>query len=159
MKLIFRNAAFGDLAEIVQMLADDILGSQRECVAERLPDSYSKAFSEIEADPNNELIVAEFDGEVIGTLQLTFTPSISFQGGRRCTVESVRVRADFRGQGYGREMMLWAIARARARKCVLIQLATNIDRTDAHRFYLNLGFNASSVGMKLMLDAPMGKEV
>ena len=83
-----RLATDKDLRDIVRMLADDLLGSQRERYEDPLPESYINAFREIDADPNNELIVAECDGEVIGTLQLTYTPSISFQGGKRCTVPS-----------------------------------------------------------------------
>jgi len=131
------------------MLADDFLGSQRERYEDLLPECYVKAFCEIDADPNNELIVAELDGEVVGTLQLTYTPSISFQGGKRCTVESVRVDEKCRGQGIGREMMLWAVRRAKERGCISMQLTTNNDRVDAHRFYESLGFSKSHLGMKL----------
>jgi ribosomal protein S18 acetylase RimI-like enzyme len=151
MNLKFREATREDLPEIVRMLADDFLGAQRERNENPLPDSYVEAFEEIEADRNNELIVAEKDGAVIGTLQITFTPSISFQGGKRATVESVRVDARFRGQGIGRELMLFAIDRAKAENCVSMQLTTNADRTDAHRFYENLGFQKSHLGMKLSL--------
>jgi Acetyltransferases len=151
MKCLFREAAIHDLPDIVRLLADDFLGQQRERYEDPLPEAYLNAFREIEGDPNNELIVAELDGEVIGTLQLTFTPSISFQGGRRCTVESVRVDEKFRGQGIGREMMLWAIETARAKGCISMQLTTNAERADAHRFYKNLGFTDSHIGMKLKL--------
>jgi ribosomal protein S18 acetylase RimI-like enzyme len=99
MNLKFRQATREDLLEIVRMLADDFLGATRERYENPLPESYVKAFEEIEVDKNNELIVAEKDGEIVGTLQITFTPSISFQGGKRATVESVRVDAQFRGQG------------------------------------------------------------
>lgn len=151
MCLNLRQATFADLREIVRMLTDDFLGQQRERYEDPLPESYIKAFREIEADPNNELIVAELDGDVVGTMQLTFTPSISFQGGRRCTVESVRIDEKYRSKGIGREMMLWAIDRAKEKGCVSMQLTTNSDRTDAHRFYANLGFSASHIGMKLKL--------
>ena len=151
MNLSVRIAIDQDLPAIVHMLADDFLGTQRERVEDPLPESYLKAFREIDADPNNELIVAELDGEVVGTLQLTFTPSLSYQGGKRCTVESVRVDAARRGKGIGRDMMLWAIERAKERGCVSMQLTTNNERTDAHRFYENLDFTASHVGMKLKL--------
>ncbi|HQU93781.1 MAG TPA: GNAT family N-acetyltransferase [Pyrinomonadaceae bacterium] len=149
MKLRFRSAQLADLPTIIRMLADDFLGSQRERCEDPLPESYIKAFREIEADPNNELIVAELEGEVIGTLQLTYTPSISFQGGKRCTVESVRVDEKLRGQGIGREMMQWTIERAKENGCASIQLTTNNDRVDAHRFYESLGFSKSHIGMKL----------
>ncbi|HVE56871.1 MAG TPA: GNAT family N-acetyltransferase [Pyrinomonadaceae bacterium] len=151
MNLKFRQATREDLPEIVRMLADDFLGAQRERYENPLPESYLKAFEEIQIDKNNELIIAELDGAIIGTLQITFTPSISFQGGKRAGVESVRVDEKYRGQGIGRELMLYAINRAREEKCVSMQLTTNADRTDAHRFYENLGFKKSHLGMKLSL--------
>jgi hypothetical protein len=40
---------------------------------------------------------------------------------------------------------------ARARGCVRLQLTTNKNRIDAHRFYKRLGFVASHEGMKLKL--------
>lgn len=151
MNLKFRQATREDLPEIVRMLADDFLGSTRERYENPLPESYVKAFEEIDADKNNELIVAERDGEIVGMLQLTFTPSISFQGGKRATVESVRTDSKYRGQGIGKEMMRWAINRAREEGCISMQLTTNSERTEAHRFYENLGFKGSHLGMKLSL--------
>jgi len=147
----FRIADIKDLPDIVRMLADDFLGSQREEFAEPLRESYVRAFDEIDADPNNHLVVAEVDGEVVGALQLTFTPSISFRGGKRATVESVRVDTKFRGAGIGHKMMLWAIELAKSNGCVSMQLTTNAERDDAQRFYRRLGFKASHVGMKLQL--------
>ena len=153
-KCHFRPATLDDLPAIVRMLADDFLGQQRERYEDPLPESYIKAFEEIDADPNNELIVAELDGEVVGTLQLTYTPSISLQGGKCCTVESVRVDEKYRGQRIGRDMMLWAIERAKEKGCISMQLTTNNSRTDAHRFYESLGFSKSHLGMKLKLQPP-----
>ena len=151
MPLILRQADLEDLSNIVRMLADDFLGQTRERFEAPLPESYISAFREIEADKNNELIVAELDGRVVGTLHLTITPSISFQGSKRATVESVRVDEAFRSKGIGREMMLWAIQRAKERGCTSMQLTTNTDRVDAHRFYENLGFAGTHLGMKLKL--------
>lgn len=151
MNLKFRQATREDLPEIVRMLADDFLGSKRERFENPLPDSYVKAFEEIAADKNNELVVAELEGAVVGTLQITFTPSISFQGGKRATVESVRVDENYRGRGIGKQLMLWAIERAKAENCFAVQLTTNSERQNAHRFYEDLGFTGSHLGMKLYL--------
>ena len=148
---IFRAASMEDLPAIVHLFADDFLGQQREDLSDPLNENYVKAFHEIDADANNELIVAELDGKVIGTLQLTFTPSLSYRGSKRCTVESVRVDKSLRGKGIGREMMLWAIERAKEGGCISMQLTSHKDRGDAHRFYEQLGFTKSHVGMKLSL--------
>jgi len=151
MKITCRQATREDLPEIIRMLADDFLGAARERYENPLPESYVKAFEEIEIDKNNELIVAESDGEIVGTLQITFTPSISFQGGKRATVESVRVDDKYRGKGIGRQLMRWAIERAKKENCFAIQLTTNSERKEAHRFYEDLGFKGSHLGMKLYL--------
>jgi ribosomal protein S18 acetylase RimI-like enzyme len=150
--VIVRAARREDLPAIVKMLADDHLGSTREAVTEPLPASYHEAFDAIERDPNNQILVATIAERVVGTLQLTYTPSLSYQGGWRATVESVRADSALRGQGIGTRLMERAIELARAKGCVLMQLTTHKSRTEAHRFYDRLGFHAEHVGMKLMLD-------
>ena|ERR1043165_5824188 len=149
--VIFRRATRADLPAIVRMLADDDLGSQRENFETPLPQSYYSAFEQINADPNHELIVAELNGEVIGTLHLMLLPSISYQGGLRAQVESVRVDKRFQSQGIGSQMMQWAMERARQRDAYVVQLTTHKSRVDAHRFYERLGFKGSHLGMKLSL--------
>jgi len=150
-KTVFRLAKRADLPSIVRMLADDDLGSQRERYAEPLPESYYAAFEQIEHDSSHELIVAEVNGEVIGTLHLMFLPSLSFQGGLRAQVESVRVAKSFQGQGIGSDMMRWVVDRARVRGAHVVQLTTHKSREDAHRFYERLGFRGTHLGMKLSL--------
>ena len=149
--IFFRLAKRADLPSIVRMLADDDLGSQRERYADPLPECYYSAFGQIDSDPNHELIVAERDGEVIGTLHLMFLPSVSFQGRLRAQIESVRVDKRFQSQGIGGEMMKWAMGRARQREAHIVQLTTHKTRRDAHRFYERLGFKGSHLGMKLNL--------
>jgi GNAT superfamily N-acetyltransferase len=150
--VIFRRATIADLPAIVHMLADDEFGAQRERDAQPLPDSYNKAFEQIDRDSNHELIVAALDAKMIGTLHLMFLPSISHQGGLRSQVESVRVDRKFQNKGIGSQMMEYAIQRARVRGAHLVQLTTHAAREDAHRFYERLGFKASHLGMKLKLD-------
>lgn len=146
-----RHATRADLPEIVRLLADDELGRQRERYELPLPESYLSAFEQMEDNPNFELVVAELDGRVAGSLQLIFIPSISYQGGLRAQVESVRVDSPLRGQGIGQKMMLWAIERARQRGAHMLQLSTHQTRLDAHRFYERLGFHGTHLGMKISL--------
>lgn len=149
--LNFREAERGDVRAIVQMLADDPLGARRESFSDPLPDSYLAAFDAVQRDPNNELIVAESDGVVIGVLQLTFIPYLTHRGGWRALIEGVRVSSSARSGGAGGAMMRWAIERASQRGCVMIQLTTDRTRGDALRFYERLGFVDSHHGMKLRL--------
>lgn len=147
----FRPATRGDVENIVHMLADDPLGSKRERYESPLPSAYFVAFEAIDQDPNNELTVAESGGEVIGVLQMTFIPYLTYQGGWRALIEGVRVSSDSRGEGVGGTMFEWAIRRARERGCHVVQLTTDKARPEALRFYEGLGFKASHEGMKLHL--------
>jgi GNAT superfamily N-acetyltransferase len=152
--LVYRDATEADLPLIVRMYADDALGSSREDPSDPLPASYLEAFRKIDADERHHLVVLEHDGEVVGTLQLSFLPHLVLRGGERAQIEAVRVRSDRRGSGLGEAMVTWAVEQARQRGCLLVQLTTNAGREDAHRFYERLGFAASHIGMKLSLTEP-----
>lgn len=134
---------------IVALLADDMLGATRESPDDMTP--YWPAFKAIDADPNQFLAVAERDGEVVGTMQLTYLPGLSRKGSTRSQIEAVRVRGTERGTGLGSKLMAWAVDQARQRGCSLVQLTSDAARTDAHRFYEQLGFTASHLGFKLTL--------
>lgn len=150
--LVFRAAGVEDLPAIVEMLADDPLGATREVAASPLPQSYYDAFWEIAGDAHNELFVAERAGRLVGVLQLTVIPGLSYQGSRRALVEGVRVAAEARGQGIGRALLREAIGLARERGCRMVQLTSHESRRDARRFYEGLGFRATHVGMVLQLE-------
>jgi len=95
LSLTFREAVEKDLPFMVEMLADDELGSQREDTSNPLNSAYFSAFKNIVADPNNELIVVEKVGNIIGMLQLTFIPYLTHKGSWRCLVEGVRIHKKF----------------------------------------------------------------
>ncbi|MFG3419218.1 GNAT family N-acetyltransferase [Micromonospora sp. NPDC049460] len=147
--VIFREAVRADLPAVLALLADDVLGKSRDFT--EVDDAYERAFADIAADPRNQLIVADADGEVVGCMQLTYIPGLGRHGAERQLVEAVRVHSDRRGRGLGRQMMTWAVDQAKQRGCALVQLTTDKTRHDAHRFYLSLGFVASHEGMKLPL--------
>lgn len=151
MEIEFRNARLEDVEKIVEMLADDKLGSERERFESPLPKSYYDAFSAIDSDPNNELILACLDEEIVGVQQVTFTPYLTYQGGWRATIEGVRTASSVRGQGIGSQLIGYAIRRAKARGCHLVQLTTDKKRPEALHFYEQLGFSATHEGMKLKL--------
>ena len=151
MNLIFRRAVEGDLAAIVELLADDILGASREAKTPEVDARYEQAFLDIESDPNQLLCVAEDDGEIVGTFQLTFIPGLSRGGAKRAQIEAVRVSSKRRNENIGEVMFKWAIDRCREQGCVLMQLTTDKQRPDAHRFYDRLGFEPTHIGYKLHL--------
>ena len=151
MTLVMRPATRGDLPAIIGLLFDDENGRTREDPSVPLDPRYLAAFDAIDADPNQHLIAAELDGAVIGTLQLSFLPGLSFRGAWRGQIEAVRIASHLRNQRLGEQLILWAVEQCRARDCKLVQLTSTATRTAAHRFYARLGFVQSHVGMKLHL--------
>jgi len=148
---VFRPALRVDLPDIVRLLADDPLGSSREEYASPLPASYYAVFEAIDNDPNNELVVVAVDDKVVGVLQLTYIPYITYRGSWRALIEGVRIDSSMRSTGIGRRLFSWAIERAASRGCHLVQLTSDKARPDAIRFYESLGFVASHEGLKLHL--------
>lgn len=146
-----RRAKATDIPHVVRLLADDFLGRQREQYELPLPASYWRSFELIESDPHNDIIVLEQDGEIIGNMQVTFIPCLTYRGGMRCLIEGVRIDRRMRGDGLGRLLIEWAIDEARKKECHMVQLTMNKERLDVIDFYQSLGFVASHAGLKLHL--------
>lgn len=147
--LDIRPATGEDVSEIVALLADDPLGARRESPDDLAP--YLAALERLSGDPHQHVVVAVRQGRVVGTLQLTIVPGLSRRGSTRAIIEGVRVHADERGSGLGSRLIEWAIDSSRAQGCQLVQLTSDVTRTEAHRFYERLGFEATHVGFKLPL--------
>jgi len=150
--LTCRRAQKSDLPRLLELLADDVLGKNREGVGSGDP-CYQQAFFAIEHDSNQLLLVGEFDGNVVAMLQLTFIPGLSRKGAWRALIEAVRVDRSLRSRGVGHWLIAQAIQLARERSCRLVQLTSDKKRLEAHRFYGDLGFVASHEGFKLQLES------
>ncbi|MFD3805261.1 GNAT family N-acetyltransferase [Streptomyces sp. NPDC058611] len=148
-ELTIRPATEADLPAVVAMLADDPLGAARESPDDLTP--YRKALKHLSEDPNQHVVVAVRADRVVGTLQLTIVRGLSRKGATRSIIEGVRVHADERGGGLGTLFIEWAVEQSRTEGCSLVQLTSDVTRTDAHRFYERLGFTPSHVGFKLAL--------
>lgn len=148
-RYIIRRAVAGDVAAIVELIAADQIGKNREG-GDVAP--YMQAFATIDADPAQLLVVvADAAGAVVGTLQLSFIPGLARRGALRAQIEAVRVVQGLRGRGIGAALLGWAIEEAAHRGCALVQLTSDKRRTGAHRLYGRLGFSASHDGFKLRL--------
>jgi GNAT superfamily N-acetyltransferase len=150
--VLLREAVVEDVSAIVELLAADQLGANRDGAdndEELRP--YLNAFAALQADPAHVLLVAADGAEVVATMQLSLVPGLARRGALRAQIEAVRVRRDHRGRGLGAALFEWAIGEARRRRCALVQLTTDKSRADAHRFYERLGFEASHEGLKLYL--------
>lgn len=147
-----RKARVSDLQSILSLLVEDELGKSREIMTSVPDQRYIEAFNNIDSDPNQYLMVVEFDKQIVATCHLTTLYSLTFTGSTRMQIEAVRVSAKYRGQKIGEWMINSAIEYAKSRGVSIIQLTTNKSRTRAKQFYEKLGFESTHEGMKLYLD-------
>lgn len=148
--LKIRRATSGDIADILALYRAGVAPGATS------PDGaggeeYERAFAAIDASAHQELVVAELDGVVVGTLHFTCIQQLHHHGGRTAEVESVHVAPAARNRGIGAALVGWAVDEARRRACFRVQLTSHKSRVDAHRFYCRLGFTASHEGVKLIL--------
>ena len=148
----YRCADENDLKVLIDLLFDDELGSTREMNDNTSYSAYARAFTRIQACPDNDILLAEIESEIVGMLQLTLLPSLTHKGSLRAQIEGVRVKKGFRGKGIGRQLFNYAIESATRSGCQIVQLMTDRKRAGAIAFYNSLGFSDSHLGMKLMLE-------
>jgi GNAT superfamily N-acetyltransferase len=157
-----RPAIRGDLPRIQRLFVAGELPvthpAQRTSLGGAPADALELAFDEIAADPNNHVYVAELEGTVVGTFQLTFIRQLTYGGCLVAQVESVFVDPSVRSQGVGRGMLEFARAEAERRGALRLQLTSNVRRERAHAFYERLGFQATHTGMKLYLSSSRRKD-
>lgn len=145
-EILIRKATREDVPTILALLMDDDLGKLRE---DSNLAAYDSAFNAILRDENQILAVAVLNEVIVGCLQITFIPGLSRRGMWRGQIESVRFARTLRAKGHGTIMMEWAIAKCREKGCGLVQLNSDKSRSNSHRFYEALGFQASHEGFKL----------
>ena len=130
-RLAVRSAASGDAARIAELLTELGYPVGADEVAKRLaywlPDDAS------------QLLVAEVDGLIVGSISLHAIPYLE-RSGRWLRIESLVVDARMRRVGAGRTLMAAAERQARAWGCLQIEVTSKRSRDDAHAFYDELGF-------------------
>jgi GNAT superfamily N-acetyltransferase len=140
------RATGSDVPALAALLADDVLGAQRESTD---VGPYLAAFQEIDRDPHQLLLaVRDAEGDLVATMQLTLIPGLARGGAKRLQIEGVRLASGSRGSGLGSALFEWAHGYGRRHGATLAQLTSDKTRTDAHRFYDRIGYQASHDGFK-----------
>jgi GNAT superfamily N-acetyltransferase len=89
------------------------------------------------------LAASDPDGQAAAVCQLRFRHSV-WTGADDCWLEDLFVRADARGAGLGRALVLAAMDSARRRDCARIELDTLEDNAPAIALYESAGFSGTS---------------
>lgn len=95
--------------------------------------------AEIIDSPASDLLVAQVDGRIVGTLTLVI---FRIPTGMRAWIEDVVVDDAARGHGVGEALNRFALDLARERGCKTVDLTSRPSREAANRMYQRIGFQA-----------------
>ena len=106
---------------------------------------------EIGRYPDYTLYVAEIEGEVVGVYSLLIMHKLAHKCTPSAILEDIVVATSRQRQGLGRAMVSHAMDMARSKSCYKLVLSSNARRTDAHRFYDQLGFQRHGISFHVAL--------
>ena len=103
-------------------------------------------WEEISKNPNIKYIgaVDTANGDrVVSTCFTMIIPNLTAHGRSICFLENVVTDSAYRKQGLARKVIEMAIEDAKSHNCYKVILQSNCKRTEAHKFYENLGFDGN----------------
>ena len=152
MPLTYRTANEADVAELLRLYGQ--LSSGRSGLD---GDRLRTLLRKIATYPDYAVYLA-CDGEtVVGTFALLIMDALGDRLAPAGVVEDVVVDGSRRGQGIGRAMMEFAMAKCTEAGCYKMALSSNINRADAHRFYESLGFEKH--GYSFLVPLQRGRDI
>ena len=141
-----RQAKETDIPRILELYAE-LTEEKQKVPAETI----QSVFNQIIKLPNQQFLVAEKDGFIVGTLFLQITPNLSHDARPWAVLENLVVDRRYRGHGFGRLLIEHTLSTCREAGCYKVQLLSSNKRKGAHQFYRSLGFQESAVGFRLYL--------
>ncbi len=98
-------------------------------------------WNQIEQVPNHYIYLACLEDEEIGTFSLLFMPTMMHRGFHKSAIlDSVTIATEYRGKGFGKQMMQKALKISADAGCYKVTLSSNLKRDRTHKFYESLGF-------------------
>ena len=101
--------------------------------------------------PDYRIYVAEAAIGVIGVYSLLIMDKLAHKRTPSAILEDIVVATSRQRQGVGKALVAHAMDMARSKGCYKLVLSSNARRTDAHRFYDQLGFQRHGVSFHVAL--------
>jgi GNAT superfamily N-acetyltransferase len=111
-----------------------------------------KLWEEIIANPALTYFVAEQEGKLVSSCNLTIVPNLTRGARPFGVIENVITHPDFRRQGLAKRVLDRAVDTARQAGCYKVMLMSGAKRAQAHALYEKVGFKKDTkVGFDLRL--------
>lgn len=116
------------------------INTLEETVFDRV--NFNQVFDTVMASKDIFLFVIEHNDEEIGYMSI-YIQTLLHHNGKVAEIQELIVLPEYRSNGAGRLALEFAKKFAQEKGCVLIELASNIKREQAHKFYVSNGFARS----------------
>jgi len=136
MALKIRKADRDDIKDILAIYAEPDIDSGKVLDI----NSAETIFNKMKSYPDYTLYVAAADNQIVGSFALLIMDNLAHMGAPSAIVEDVVVSSKWRSRGIGRQMIRFAMEKARKAGCYKLALSCSINRGRAHKFYESLGF-------------------
>lgn len=146
--LIMRRADTKDLTGVLALYAQPEIDDGKVLSLDKA-ESLLRKFARY---PDYTLYVAEHEARIVGSFALLIMDNIGYLGAPSAIVEDVVVDPAWHGMGIGRQMMQFAMQKARDKGCYKLMLSSNARRERALAFYESLGFERHGFSFRVELD-------
>jgi predicted N-acetyltransferase YhbS len=133
--LIVREAGQGDCGALSRLISQLAYAASEAELSQRLAAMHGEG---------PRVLVAELEGNVVGCLS-TSIMRVLHRPAPVGRISMLVVDEAVRGRGIGAALVRAAEEALTGAGCAIVELTSNLRRTDAHRFYERLGYERTSV--------------
>jgi GNAT superfamily N-acetyltransferase len=119
--------------------------------ADRFPplDVAERRFEELQKYHGSAIFVGISGGSIIASCTLVVIPNLTRGGQPYGLIENVVTHADYRGRGFGKQMLHAAVAAAWQADCYKVMLMTGSKKPSTLAFYAAAGFEQNKTGFQV----------
>ena len=117
-------------------------------------DLATKRLAAFHAIAGSAVFVGYSVGKLVCSCALAIIPNLTRSGKPYGLIENVVTHRDYRGLGFGKQVLSHAIEHAWHHDCYKVMLLTGSQKPETHAFYRSAGFEASKTGYQIRRISP-----
>lgn len=135
MRYRIRAALADDSPQLAALMGELGYPTTGEFIQEKL--------TQLSSISGTKIVVADYDGKVIGLLAFSILPLLHLEGGLG-RITALVVASQYKGRGIGKRLVNEAEAFAWNNRCARVEITSGEHRAEAHAFYEAIGYQQDS---------------
>ncbi|WP_108125773.1 GNAT family N-acetyltransferase [Saccharospirillum mangrovi] len=136
MAMIVREAKLSDAERLAELMPQLGYSIEPSVLADKIS-SFNNGYGDA-------VFVAELNNNIVGFISCHIT-NLLHQPGSSGRITSLLVDHEVRGNGIGKKLVATAEDFFTRRQCEKFEVTSGLERSDAHRFYQSLGYQANNL--------------